>query len=374
MPRILFVSTSTTVGGAEKTVFTLATLLEPNEFPVAAVVSLKPAGAYAQRLRAAGVKVRSLDMTGRPGLKQVRELAAIIDEEKPDIVHAVMYQAIQLCRLAKGRAKTRFRLISSPRVSYRTRSRLTLCIDRRLKGADDLLIAECDSSRRFLTGRQGYAAERTRVIYNGVDVAHWPRSPQDRKRLRAEIGAADDEALIGSVGRLDVQKGHSILIEAAARLPKDARFKCVILGQGPRRPLLEALARRHRLEARVRLLGERDDLAAWLSAFDVFVLPSLWEGLPNALLEAMAFGLPVVASAVDGAAEAVQDGANGLLAKPGDPSALARRIGELLAKPDLRERLGAAARRAVGERFTLVRMMDAYQQAYRDVVSLEKPA
>lgn len=365
--RLLFVSTSTTLGGAEKTVYTLATLLDPRRFKTLCVVSLKPFGAYAERLSALGVPTTTLGLRARPGLKHVSELARIIDFQKPDVVHAVMYQAIQLCRLAKTRAKHKFKLVSSPRVNYRSRSTLTLLLDRALKGRDDLLIAECDASRDFLVKRLGYGPAKVKTIHNGIDVAGWPASKFDRQQKRLELRLGAQELLIGSVGRIDAQKGHWVLLDALAALRKKHPARCVIIGDGPKRAALEAQVRKLGLEKAVWLLGERTDVTTWLSSFDIFALPSLWEGLPNALLEAMALGLPVVASAVDGVPEAVQDGVTGLLVPPRRPEALTQRLDRLACDPDLRARLGAAARAAIFERFSLPRMIGEYESAYESL-------
>ena len=133
MARILFISTSTTVGGAEKTLYALATLLDPKKHQVAGVVSLKPEGHYAKRLRDQGVKVSTLALSHAPRPADAQRLAAIIDRERPDIVHAVMYQAIQLCA-GQAAAQTPFKLVSSPR-QLPLRSWWTLLVDRWLKGA-----------------------------------------------------------------------------------------------------------------------------------------------------------------------------------------------------------------------------------------------
>ena len=137
MARILFVSTSTTVGGAEKTLFALATLLDHRRYPVAGVVSLKPEGHYARLLTAQGVKTESLNSARAPSPSDAKRLASIIERERPDIVHAVMYQAIQLARMAKPLTSVPFKLVSSPRVNYRSRSLWTLLVDRWLKVLDN---------------------------------------------------------------------------------------------------------------------------------------------------------------------------------------------------------------------------------------------
>lgn len=369
MPRILFVSTSTTMGGAEKTLFSLATLLDPKEFETAAVISLKPLGFYARRLAATGLKTETLDVRRWPSPRSARALAAIIRRERPDIVHAFMYQAIELCRFVKRRAGVPFKLVSSPRVSYRTRPAWTLLVDRLLKSADDLLITESAASRDFLVRRLGYAQDRVKTVYNGVDIARWPASNLERQQKRLELRLGLDEVLLGTVGRLDAQKGHCVLIDAVAKLRSFHQARCAVIGEGPWRGRLEAQIRRLGLERCFWLLGERDDVPSWLSTFEVFVLPSLWEGLPNALLEAMAMGLPVAACAVDGVCEVVTPEVNGLLVPPRDPEALARAIARLITEPELRRRLGQAARELIAERFSLVDMIAGYEAAYREVLS-----
>lgn len=367
MARILFVTTSTTVGGAEKTLYSLATLLDPKKNEIAGVVSLKPEGEYARRLKAQGVKVESLGIErARPS--DAKRLAAIIERERPDLVHAMMFQAIQLCRLAKPKVSFAFKLVTSPRVNYRSRAAWTLLLDRALKGRDDLLISECSASAAFLTKSLGYDKSKVAVIHNGVDLAGWSPSKVDRQRKRLELRLSGDDLLIGAVGRLDEQKGFSTLIEAMARL-KALPLRCAILGEGPARPKLEALIRSHELEKTTWLLGERDQIPAWLSAFDLYVLPSRWEGLPNSLLEAMALGLPVAAAAVDGVPEAVEDGKTGRLVASGSAVALAKALRELALDAGKRAALGAAAKAAIAERFTLRRMIADYETAYAELLA-----
>lgn len=367
MSRILFVSTSTTVGGAEKTLFNLATLLDHQAFTVAGAVSLKPEGEYGRRLREAGVKVETLGAhSARP--RDAAALAKIIGRERPDIVHALMYQAIQVARMAKPQAGVPFKLISSPRVNYRTRSTLTLAFDRWQKDRDDLLIAECQASADFLVNKQGYDPKKVKVIRNGIETAGWPASKVDRAKHRLELRLGANDLLVGAVGRLDEQKGFDVLVESMAQL-KSFPIKCVILGEGPERVRLEGLVRKHQLEKSVWLLGERADVPAWLSSFDVYCLPSRWEGLPNALLEAMALGLPVVASAVDGVPEVVENERNGLLVAAGAPAGLANAFRRLVTEFPLRAKLGAAASAIIADKFTLRRMIAEYEETYKKVVA-----
>src|SRR5205085_1691620 len=155
--------------------YTLATKLDPKRFEVAGVISLKSLGAYSEKLVQAGIKTESLGLPDQPSFRHVvrhalcvKKVAALIAAEKPDAVHAMMYQAIQVCRAAKIISNHPFKLLTSPRVNYRTRSRPSLFVDRLLRGNDDLLVAESQGTRSFLIETLGYPAAKIRTIYNGI--------------------------------------------------------------------------------------------------------------------------------------------------------------------------------------------------------------
>ena len=366
--KVLFVSTSTTVGGAEKTLYTLATQFDQRRFQVAGVVSLKAEGEYARRLSGHGIPVTTLGVTSLPGPGAARKLRELIERERPDIVHAFMYQAIQLARLVKGRSRVPFKLISSPRVNYRSRSWFSLLVDRVLRSRDDLLIAECETSRQFLLTNLGYDPKKVSAILNGIDPDVSTTHKIDRQKKRLEMGLESGDILVGAVGRLDAQKGFATLIEAMKSL-KDMSLHCAIIGDGPQRQYLDDLIREWGLEKKVRLFGEQTAVASWLPAFDIYCLPSLWEGLPNALLEALACGLPVVASAVDGVPEAITHDRDGLLAPPSSPAALGAALRALAGDSERRIRLGTAAKITVAQRFAKVRMVREYESAYDGALS-----
>lgn len=367
MKKILFVSTSSGIGGAEKTLFTLATLLDPKKCKVVAIVSLKPKGHYAKKLEAAGLPVYTLDVENRAGLHDLHKLARIIHETKPDIVHAIMYQAIELSRAVRKLGYAEFQLVSSPRVHYRTRGSFSLLIDRYLKSADDLLISECESSRKYLIEKLGYLKSATTTIHNGTDIAGWPISKKDREKHREDLRLEDKDILIGAIGRLSEQKGHLYLLEAISKLKSSHPVKCVLIGEGPMRGFLEDMARKLGLGDIVTFAGEQENIPGWLSALDIFALPSLWEGLPNALLEAMALGLPVVATRVDGIPEAVSHDISGVLCNPKDPQALFIPLQDLIVDAEYRARLGDSAKMVVNEHFKLADMIGKYEKAYEQI-------
>lgn len=192
--------------------------------------------------------------------------------------------------------------------------------------------------------------ERYEVIRSGIDVDRFATPTRHRDQVRDELGIPRDAVVVGSVMRLSPQKAPDILVDAVAPLcRRDPGLRLLIVGDGPLRAELEARIRRHGIESAVVLPGLRRDVPELLAAMDVFALSSRWEGLPRVLPQAMAASLPVVATAVDGSAEAVIEGENGHLVPTGDADALSAALGRMVADGELRRRMGAAGRARVAE-------------------------
>jgi glycosyltransferase involved in cell wall biosynthesis len=211
----------------------------------------------------------------------------------------------------------------------------------------------------------GVPASRLLVMPYGIPLAEldtpWPREAA-RKRLGVK------GLVIGAVGRLEDQKGHTYLLAALPELRREIPDLVVLLvGEGRRQADLKRQVQALGLQETVRFLGTRRDLPEIYRAMDLFVQPSLWEGLPLALLKAMGAGLPVVGTRVSGSLEAVEDGVNGRLVAPGDPQALAQAILELARHPEERRRLGDAARSTVVRRYSLVAMLRRLEELYLDL-------
>jgi glycosyltransferase involved in cell wall biosynthesis len=373
--KVLFVSTSTTRGGAEKILYSLAKSLDRRKFSVAGVISLKPLGAYGELLRQEGIPAQSLNLTAASLPNAVFALRRVFQRERPDIVQAFMYQAVQLSRVAKATLSPSFKLVSSHRVNPRTRSSWTLWIDHLLKNQDDLTIAECEASRLFLIEHQEYTAEKVKTIHNGIEATTVMISESERLKKRQSLGVDPDEFLIGTAGRLHKQKDHACLIKALGLLKGRLNLRCVIWGDGPERKALEREIAREDLVKKVSLLGETPDIPSWLSSLDAFILPSLWEGFPSVILEAMAAEIPVIATSVDGVPEMIDEGLNGFLVEPGNPEALAQKIADLCDLPRVRrEEIGIAAKSSVLKRFSLSQMVGAYETSYLKVLDAKKDA
>jgi glycosyltransferase involved in cell wall biosynthesis len=218
----------------------------------------------------------------------------------------------------------------------------------------DAHVAVGERAARLVEGFVGLPAGSVRGVANGVPA----EQPPPAERLAAG-------PIVGSLGRLTDQKGFDALVRALPELP-DATL--VLVGDGPERGSLEALAAELGVAERLVVTGWTADARRHLPAFDVFALPSRWEGMPLVILEAMHAGLPVLASDVGSVAEAVADGETGYVVAPGDDRALRERLAELLGDAALRRRLGDRARAVARDCFTAEAMARRYEAVYRDVL------
>jgi len=229
----------------------------------------------------------------------------------------------------------------------------------------DAFIANSTELHKELIGG-GFPPGRIVQIANGVDLDHFfpdptARLPEARRSLGLPTGL-----LLAFAGRLDPQKGLHTLVEALRLLAAGCQgARLLIMGDGPQRAELEQAVRGAGVSDRVLFRGLVADVAPYLRACDIFVFPSVGEGMPNALLEAMASGLPCVASAVGGCMDVITDGQTGLLTPPGDAAALQSALQQLIQSPEMRKRLGAAAHDSVASRFGLERMVERYEALFR---------
>jgi len=205
---------------------------------------------------------------------------------------------------------------------------------------------------------------KVQVVQNGIPLEPFNRPVNST--LRTTLAGARKRPVVLTTARLHKQKGCRYLLEAATQVP-EAMF--VIAGDGPQRTKLEVLTRELGLIDRVVFLGHRDDIPDLLASCDVFVLPSLFEGLPISVLEAMAAGKPVIATAIGGTDEAVVHGETGLLVPPADADALAAAIRTVLSDPVLAQRLAAAGKARVYEKFSAETMMQGLMEIYDDLLS-----
>lgn len=353
--RILYAITGLDRGGAEKNLALLVRRIDRGRFDPA-VVSLRPRGPYADEIEAAGVEVRCLGATGPLGLGRLLAATRLARDLHADLVHGFMFHGNMWARLAARRAGVP--CVASLRVAEGEHAWHVL-LDRATRGMVDLYTANADALAGFARERHGVAPDRVVVVPNACEA---PAPARTRPQVRAALSVPPDVPVVVSVGRLHVQKDPLLLLAAFARLLEarpDARL--LVAGDGPLRDEVERAA--SALGGRATILGARDDVADLLGAADLFLFASRWEGMPNALLEAMAAGLPVVTTAFAGAAEAVPAEA-GRIVPERSAGALADAAASLLGDPAARARAGEAGRRFVANRFSPERAARAHEAIY----------
>jgi glycosyltransferase involved in cell wall biosynthesis len=236
------------------------------------------------------------------------------------------------------------------------------------------VLAVSDWVRRRLVQSDHVSPRKVSVLYNGVDLSRFHPGEEPVAVTRERLGIPRDHQVVTCVGQLIDFKGINHLIDAADLLRDRQEVDFLIVGDGDRKQALAEQVRRLELEDRVRLLGKRDDVHDLLRASDLFVCPSVWdEALGYVILEAMAVGVPAVASRVGGIPEVVREGENGLLVEPRNPPALAAAIATLLDDPGRRAAMGREARRVVEESFSMERAIDSTMAVYAELAGMAVP-
>jgi len=322
-------------------------------------------GAVRAGIEASGVEVRVIGKAALASGWGLARLALALRGFSPQVVQTLLPHADILGRVA-ARACTPARVVSSIRARNVDKRRWQFLLDRLTAGLADRVVFNSAAVVPFALAREGVRPGQVVVIPNGVAVAD--ADPTAAAALRRSLLPGGGGPLLVAVGRLWPQKDYPTLLEALA-LVRRRRPGTVLLvaGTGPLLAALRARAGELGLGAAVRFLGRRDDVGALLAAADVFVHAARFEGQPNAVMEAMAAGAPVVATAVDGAAELVEPGRDGLLVPAGDPAALAGAVAGLLDDPSRARALGRAAREKMRARYSLEAMTGAYAELYRAV-------
>lgn len=374
--RILHVQDSLETGGLENGVFNLIHHLDRERFEHC-VCTVRTLGANLERIQATGTHV--IHIGKREGLHfQFSDLRRVIRETRPDIVHSRNWGAIEA--VAAARLATSCRVVHSEhgieaensgrepwrRVGFR----------RVAFQMADVVFCVSDNLRQIQARHTGFPARRMDVIYNGVDTERFRPTSGARAQMRRELNIGEDTFCVGCVGNLKAVKDHMTLLRALERLGNPARtWHVVIAGDGPERRNLEEAASALRSSGpRVSLVGRIASVPELLNALDVYVLPSKNEGLCNSLLEAMATGVPVIASDAGGNPEVVENGISGLQFPAGDAESLAALLLRLSSDKGTRERFGAAARSHVLSEFSLDKMLRRYEQLYEGLAPAARTA
>ncbi len=366
-----------TVGGTRHYLLDLAYNLPAAQFDQHLIVSALRDPGFAddiQRLRAAGVHVTEVPMRRNisPGSDWTcyRKIRQIIGAWRPHVIHSHSSKAGFLARMA-ARGMPCASLYSPHCFAFQMR----VCPRRRVLYTQlerfagrytDTLVLACESQRRIAVAQRIVPADSIAIIPTGIRASDY-QSQADRDQLRDKLGVSGSRMIVGSVAALTPQKGHRYLLAAMAEMGRETDAILLLAGTGNQQSVLLAQAESLDIENRVMFLGQRDDIADLLKSLDLFVLPSLWEGLPYGLLEAMAAGVPVVTTDIAGNTDLIDGHTTGWLVPPADAAALARAIGEALANPTEADSRAAAARRLVESDYTLENMIAEYVKLYAEV-------
>jgi len=351
--KLVHLITELSNGGAQSALLRLLRGLDRTRFTPVVACLYNGDGEVARQIRALEIPVIDLGMQHKWQVGAFTRLYRLLRREKPAILHTWMFHANLAGRII-GRLAGIPHLVTARRnveIGGAHREWLT----RWTAFLDERVIAVCELARQAEINNAGAAPEKVITIYNGVDPAEFDCDGEaTRNRGRRQWNIPDEALLIGTVGRLHPQKGFADLLTALPDLCNTfPQVKLLLIGDGELRAALEAQATTLGIGERVIFAGLRTDVPALLCALDLFVLPSLWEGLPNVILEAMASGLPVIATAVGGTPEVVIQEETGILTPPGDTTALADAIARLLSDPALRSRMGKQGRARVLHHFSI---------------------
>ena len=378
--RVLHLITTLGRGGAERQLVNLVRNTHGAEF-AHTVCYLHPPDDFAAELEQAGHEVICLNAPRKwPWLFAPARLVPLLRARRPDLIQTWLFEADIAARLAT---------LIGPRVPIVNTLHLTtydaetisaagwpprkLAVLQRLdrwtaRAARPLFVAVSEAVKRSAVRNLGVSASEVRVIYNSIDQATLSCAPDAPARVREEADIPPDAFVYINVGRLAPQKGQPILLRAFARVAaslSDAYL--VFVGEGPEEETLKTLARELGIAARVKFLGRRADVGACLEMADVFVFPSLFEGLPLAPIEAMLKGLPCIAARIEPVLELFTDHDTGVLVAPGSSEELTTAMLELYHAPELRRQLGTRAQALAAERFDSRRGLHAWEQLYREL-------
>ena len=373
--KILFVITSTRVGGAEKMLYHTSTALDPALY-LPSICSLKEKGEIARNMEAAGIEVHCLTMADGDrfggwfaSLTALFRLTRYLVKVRPTIVHSFLFRANILSRIAAFFAGVPL-VISSVRVMggekayYHTVEKITSFMV-------DHYITVSESVKEYLIGKANLLPEKITTVYNGVTLNGI--TPAGESSVTRPFGIEPQDSVVLTVGRLHRQKGYDYFIRAVARVKREVPVvKVLIAGEGEEENNLKKLVRSLDLTKEIIFTGLSLDVGLILSYTRLFVLPSLWEGMPNAVMEAMAAAKPVVATRVGGVPELVVEGETGILVPPEDTEALALAMLDLLQDPLKGRSMGEAGRKRVQDHFSMTAMVTNTDYLYQELLKTKK--
>jgi glycosyltransferase involved in cell wall biosynthesis len=367
MIRVLHVIDHLDLGGAQTALLDMLRHRDRSAFDVEVAV-MHGRGPFADALEALGIKVHSLSRAKWPPA-YVTEFLRLLRKADFQIVHFHLQGANWIAKPLAALVGQRI-LIAHDHTSGDLRFRGTgsLLPDASTHLFSSRIIAVSKGVRDFLTRWEAVPDDLIDLVPNAVDDEIFRPCTQEEKRAaRGKLSISNDAYVAGSIGRLAREKNFAMLAQLAA-IRSEVIF--VVAGSGPERDRIAALASQLGVDSRLRLLGTVLDRPLFYHALDAFILPSLYEGLPMAILEAMSSGVPIISSRLEGIAAVLSEGKEGLLAQPGDVADFSRQLARLEESPDLGARLARAARAKAGSQFSASVTARHIESIYRQELSI----
>lgn len=363
--KILYLINSLSVGGAEKMLLDLCKNLPKDRFEIA-VGTVMGGGQLEEEYRETGVELFLYTKQTKLGFDVIKNFKKVIKQFKPDIIHTHLLSADTWGRIAAKQLRHPL-VVTTEHNRNLEEGPFVKSIKHFLSFFTSVIVASSDAIKEYQITKERILKKKIRVINYGIDLEKYPF----RGVKVARYG--ENHLKFTTIGRLAHQKGQRFLIEAMAKLDDDyPEIYCEIAGGGDRKEVLMDVAKRVHVEDKINFLGVVDDVTAVLNNTNIFVLPSLYEGLGIVLLEAMSVGVPIIASDIPAVNELIRDEETGLLFESENSDDLVERIIYLLKNPELQAEMIENARTLVEESYSVERMVKEYDGLYRDLLGNEK--
>ncbi|MEZ6135223.1 MAG: glycosyltransferase [Pirellulaceae bacterium] len=377
-PTICQVLHTLSVGGAEVLAREFAIQAAPSFRTVFAC--LDEVGEIGNQLLTKGFTVECLGR--KPGLDRqlMGRLAKFCREQRVDVIHAHQYAPFVYAALSRWQSvgsiiggRPPILMTEHGRHYPDVRKIKRVFANKFLFRQHDRCVAVGQGVKQALIDKEGIRTSRIEVVYNGIDVTRFQRCQSTRAATREELGLAKNDIAVFQVARINPLKDHETAIRTFSHLKDMLNIKLFVIGDGELKPAVATLVHQLHLDGSVKMLGTRHDVDRLINAADISLLTSISEGIPLTLIEAMANGLPCVASNVGGVPEVVIDGTTGFLVAAKDDKSFAERVRLLATDADLRSKFGKAATARTREKFSDVEMHSSYQDLYRQMSVAIRP-